>query len=68
MGAVIYKGYGFFFYENIKSHFLDNSIIKNRPILLFISGSMAGVFAQFLSYPFDVIKKKLQATQDNKTQ
>ena len=66
MGAVIYKGYGFFFYENLKKKLLSNSILDNRPILVFISGSFAGVFAQLLSYPFDLIKKKMQATQDNK--
>ena len=68
MGAVIYKGYGFFFYENFKKALLSNSVFENRPISVFISGSLAGVFAQLISYPFDVIKKKMQATQEQNSQ
>jgi hypothetical protein len=67
LGGVIYKGYGFFFYENTKKRILNNPYIRNRSFLIFLSGSLSGVFAQLLSYPFDVIKKKMQATQDSKS-
>lgn len=61
IGAVIYKGYGFFFYENTKNNIMNFKYIKNRQLLIFLSGSLAGVLAQFISYPFDVMKKKAQA-------
>jgi hypothetical protein len=68
IGAMVYKGYGFFFYENTKKQILNNQYIGNRSFLIFFSGSMSGMFAQMLSYPFDVIKKKLQAKQEQTTQ
>lgn len=68
VGGVIYKGYGFFFYENTKKTILLNPYVGNRPLLIFVSGSMSGVFAQLLSYPLDVIKKKMQARQENQKQ
>lgn len=68
MGGVIYKGYGFFFFENLKKQLKDSSSLQSRPTLMFLSGSLAGVFAQLLSYPFDVIKKKMQAAQENTSQ
>lgn len=64
---MIYKGYGFFFYENTKKKILGNRFVENRPFLIFFSGSMSGVFAQLLSYPFDVIKKKMQAKQEKRS-
>ena len=48
--------------------FIFNILSWKLAFLIFLSGSLAGVFAQLLSYPFDVIKKKMQANQDNKTQ
>lgn len=68
IGGVVYKGYGFFFYENTKEKIMNNNYIQNRQVLVFLSASVAGVCAQLMSYPLDVIKKKMQAEQKNISQ
>lgn len=65
---MIYKGYGFFFFENTKARIMNNQLITNRSALIFLSASIAGLMAQLISYPFDVLKKKFQATQENEKQ
>ena len=66
-GAIVYKGYGFFFYENTKTALINNNFIQNRKVLIFLSGSVAGLFAQLISYPFDVLKKNMQAAEHNRS-
>jgi hypothetical protein len=51
LGVVPYGGIGFFSYYELKKNFSDNSGIN---------GSLSGLIGQTLTYPFDVIRKRIQ--------
>jgi len=60
IGVSLYKGIGFMMFEYIqplmKKHTNNNSFVSN-----FLGGGFSAVCSQFISYPFDIIKKKYQA-------
>lgn len=63
IGIVLYKGVGFFLYENLYSwnntHWLQNSHYANE----LISAPLGGGLGQLVSYPFDVLKRNMMVAQ-----
>lgn len=51
----------FYFYEGLKAHFItaDDST-ANKSIRTLMCGAAAGSVAQTLTYPFDVLRRKMQ--------
>jgi len=62
LGIILYHGIGFFTY-----HYLKDELKKHRPEWSrsktsdFVFAAIGGCFAQIIAYPFDVIRKKMQA-------
>ena len=63
VGVVVYKGNGFMFFEYAKPivNKYTNQMSGSQVINNFFSGAFAGLLAQCIAYPFDVIKKKYQS-------
>lgn len=55
-GIVIYSGVSFCIYFSSKEILGHNSIGQH-----FMFGAVAGIIGQFVSYPFDVVRKRMQA-------
>ena len=55
-GIVIYSGVSFCIYFSSKEIFGHKNIGQH-----FLFGAAAGIIGQFVSYPFDVIRKRMQA-------
>ena len=51
----------FYFYEGLKAHFItpDDSP-ANKSLRTLLCGAAAGSVAQTLTYPFDVLRRKMQ--------
>ena len=56
MGSSIYGGITFSIFFSLKSHF---PFASNTEIFIF--GSLAGIVGQVVSYPFDVVRKRMLA-------
>ena len=58
-GIVIYKGVGFTMFEMMKS-LNQEKLNKSLNFLHFSSGAVAGFIGQFVSYPIEVAKRRMQ--------
>jgi solute carrier family 25 thiamine pyrophosphate transporter 19 len=56
MGASLYGGVTFTIFFNLKSSFPSASNVG-----IFVFGSVAGIAGQVISYPFDVVRKRMMA-------
>eukprot|EP00741_Cyanophora_paradoxa_P022650 tig00021493_g21875.t1 len=66
LGFFIYEGFTFFWYEAIKLYmpgFREQE--RSNPVLHLISGSLAGALAQTVSYPLDVVRKRMHASSNH---
>jgi solute carrier family 25 protein 43 len=61
IGVVPFAGGTFMAYEVLENHLWGKSKDKLTPLENFINGCLAASFAQTFSFPFDTIRKKLQA-------
>jgi len=61
-GIIPYHGTGFFMYHLLKERLREtHPQWKQSKAFDFIFGAIAGLLAQIVSYPFDVVRKKMQA-------
>ncbi|GHJ84259.1 hypothetical protein NliqN6_0661 [Naganishia liquefaciens] len=60
-GVAPYVALNFYFYEGLKAHFIaaDDST-ANKSLRMLLCGAAAGSVAQTLTYPFDVLRRKMQ--------
>jgi solute carrier family 25 protein 42 len=67
MGVIPYAGFSFFTYETCKvyhkKYFGDREI---HPLERLCFGALAGVIGQTSSYPFDIVRRRLQVNRDPK--
>ena len=65
-GAIIYEGSQYFVYSSIKQYYQIN---QNKIILntfdYFLIGAISGAISQTISYPFDIIRKKMMLSKNN---
>lgn len=61
LGIVIYKGVGFTVYEFMKKLNQD-TLANSLNALHFSSGAIAGFVGQFVSYPIEVTKRRMQVS------
>eukprot|EP00357_Protocruzia_adherens_P035982 CAMPEP_0115040346 /NCGR_PEP_ID=MMETSP0216-20121206/44732_1 /TAXON_ID=223996 /ORGANISM="Protocruzia adherens, Strain Boccale" /LENGTH=135 /DNA_ID=CAMNT_0002421485 /DNA_START=592 /DNA_END=999 /DNA_ORIENTATION=- len=60
MGIIPYTGLNFCFFYTTKE-VLEGKKIKTGPLAHFLIGASGSIIAQSVSYPFDIVRKKLQA-------
>lgn len=61
LGMAIYSGTSFFIYETLGHHIQQSTMESwERNVLKFASGFIAGVSAQVISYPLDVLRRRMQ--------
>jgi len=64
LGIVPYAGTSFFVFESLKNFYIDKSSHQDIPqFLRLVMGMMAGVCAQTVTYPLDVIRRRSQLWQ-----
>jgi len=67
MGVIPYAGFSFFTYESCKAYhaeYYGNAAIHPLERLCF--GALAGLVGQTSSYPFDIVRRRLQVNSDAK--
>lgn len=57
MGIIIYKGFGFLFYENIYSLGFAHGVTSNKYVMEAVAAPLGSAIGQLVGYPFDVIKR-----------
>ncbi|KAF7269280.1 dephosphocoenzyme A carrier [Rhynchophorus ferrugineus] len=62
VGVIPYAGVSFFTYDSLKKHYRDhiNNSYVIHPLASLIFGAIAGVLGQTSSYPFDIIRRRMQ--------
>ena len=75
MGIIVYKGFGFTCFESIKNYLTllgeasqYQGFIKNQHQINWISGALGGTMGQVMSYPLDVVKKKMMVISERQIQ
>lgn len=64
VGIIIYKGFGFMFYENIYSNIQNNGLIRNKYISEAIAAPIGSAIGQFIAYPFDMLKRNFMVSNE----
>lgn len=67
VGIVIYKGFGFMFYENIYSRIQNNGFIRNKYVSEAIAAPIGSAIGQFIAYPFDMLKRNFMVSNEKLT-
>jgi len=62
MGVIIYKGFGFLTYENLKSKSYEYNINLSPPLRL-ACGAFAGLCGNTIAYPFEIVRRRMQIPQ-----
>ena len=68
IGMFIYKGISFFYFENLLQAFKESQLIQYSGMQQGISAGLASLFAQFITYPFDILKRRYMVLMDNEKQ
>lgn len=68
LGILPYSGIKFFVYQRLKQAWTDadsNAPFAKPPVMVKLSfGAIAGLLAQTLTYPLDVIRRRMQVRQE----
>lgn len=67
-GILIYKGSSFFLYENLLASIKQRKLLTKSFAQQFVASAIAATAGQFLTYPFDVIKRKYMVIKDREKQ
>jgi len=67
-GILIYKGSSFFLYENLLASIKEKNLFSKSFAQQFAASAIAATAGQFLTYPFDVIKRKYMVIKDREKQ
>lgn len=59
-GVAPYVGLNFAVYESVRKHFVNASGQEPTALEKLASGAVSGAVAQFLTYPFDVLRRRFQ--------
>ena len=65
MGVIPYKGLGFLTYEKLKSKSKEYNLNLNAPLRLAF-GAFAGLCGNLISYPFEIVRRRMQTPQHMK--
>ncbi|KAK9870371.1 hypothetical protein WA026_007937 [Henosepilachna vigintioctopunctata] len=67
-GVIPYAGVSFFTYDTLKQFFKDNFHPNSTvyPFTSLLSGAVAGMLGQSSSYPFDIIRRRMQTDTEGK--
>lgn len=62
VGVIPYAGVSFFTYDTLKRHYREhvNNSFVIHPAASLVFGAIAGVLGQTSSYPFDIIRRRMQ--------
>ena len=61
IGVIPFEGGTFMFYEILKNFQSGTDKARLSPVQNFVNGCLGAAFAQTFSYPFDLVRKRLQA-------
>ena len=59
VGVVPYAGFSFYSYETLKKRHTHSGTPPSTPLLV-VFGAVSGVLGQSSSYPFDIVRRRLQ--------
>ena len=65
MGVIPYKGLGFLTYEKLKSKSKEYNLQLSAPLRLAF-GAFAGLCGNLISYPFEIVRRRMQTPQHMK--
>jgi solute carrier family 25 protein 42 len=65
MGVIPYKGLGFLTYEKLKSKSKEYNLHLSAPLRLAF-GAFAGLCGNLISYPFEIVRRRMQTPQHMK--
>jgi solute carrier family 25, member 42 len=60
IGALPYAGSVYFVYESLKIYHKEKYKLQPNPFERIIYGALAGVVGQTASYPFDILRRRMQ--------
>ena len=60
VGQIAYSGLSFCIFESLKDHLINNQFNELSITQRFFCGAFAGLLAQTMSYPLDVVRRRMQ--------